>query len=83
MTNADNSAGTAVIGRPFQPGESGNPGGRPKGLTRRVRELVGEDAEMVIRFLIETMHDSRVRRRDRLEAARHLLDRGWGRPPIH
>jgi hypothetical protein len=27
-----------VTGRGFMPGQSGNPGGRPKGLGRRVRE---------------------------------------------
>jgi Family of unknown function (DUF5681) len=32
-----------ITGRGFMPGESGNPGGRPKGLARRVRELVGDD----------------------------------------
>jgi hypothetical protein len=30
LGNAENSAPTAVIGRPFQKGRSGNPGGRPK-----------------------------------------------------
>ena len=32
-----------AFGRPFRPGQSGNPGGRPKGLSRATRELVGED----------------------------------------
>ena len=69
-----------VTGKGFLPGQSGNPGGRPKGLARRVRELVGEDGEAIVQFLVETMHDSSARRRDRLEAARLLADRGWGRP---
>ena len=71
---------STVVGKPFPPGVSGNPGGRPKGLARRVRELVGEDGEAIVQFLVETMHDSSVRTRDRLEAARLLADRGWGRP---
>jgi hypothetical protein len=29
------------------PGVSGNPGGCPKGLSRRVRELVGDDGEAI------------------------------------
>lgn len=33
------------IGRPFQKGTSGNPGGRAKGYERRIRELV--DGEVV------------------------------------
>jgi hypothetical protein len=77
---AQSSAGTAkVVGRPFPRGTSGNPSGRPRGLTRRVRELVG-DGEAIIQFLIDTMNDPTVRRRDRLDAARMLFDRGWGRP---
>lgn len=37
-----NSGGTANL-KPFQPGQSGNPGGRPKGLARKVREILGDD----------------------------------------
>ena len=32
-----------VTGKDFTPCFSGYPGGRPKGLSRRVRELVGDD----------------------------------------
>jgi len=38
-----------VVGRPFQPGQSGNPGGRPKGsvsLTTVLREVLDEDPEV-------------------------------------
>ena len=41
---------------------------------------MGEEGEAVVRFLIETMNDSTIRTRDRVDAARLLLDRGWGRP---
>lgn len=38
-------------GKPFEPGKSGNPGGRPKGLARKVREVLGEDdGEALARF---------------------------------
>ena len=63
-------------------GASGNPGGRPKGLARRVREIVGNDGEPIARYLLEVMQDDRQRTRDRLEAARLLADRGWGKPVL-
>jgi len=35
---ADNTAQKQQIGRPFEPGESGNPAGRPKGSRNKVSE---------------------------------------------
>ena len=67
-----------ITGAGFQPGVSGNPGGRPRGLARQVRELVGEDGEAIATFLLTVMSDEAERTRDRLEAARLLADRGWG-----
>ena len=69
-----------VTGNGFLPGRSGNPGGRPKGLARRVRELVGDDGAVIADFMLGVMLDGRERTRDRLEAARFLSDRGFGRP---
>lgn len=47
-----------VTGRGFVPGQSGNPGGRPKGLSRRVRELVGEDGEAIAEYMLSVMTTS-------------------------
>jgi len=83
MTIVENSAKTrhvgGVTGRGFLPGQSGNPGGRPRGLARRVRELVGDDGDEIVRFMFETMRNSKARMADRIEAARWLGDRGFGR----
>jgi len=39
---AENSDGAVRrIGRPFQPGQSSNPGGRPKGVARAFRDVLG------------------------------------------
>ena len=42
-----------VTGAGFLPGQSGNPGGRPKGLARRVREVVGDNGELILGFMLE------------------------------
>lgn len=63
-------------GRPFQPGRSGNPGGRPK-HDGWVRELAQANTERAIQTLVDALDsaDERIR----LSAANALLDRGWGR----
>jgi hypothetical protein len=68
-----------VTGVGFLPGMSGNPGERPKGLSRRVRELVGEDGDAIADYLFSVMSDEKARTADRLEAAKLLADRGFGR----
>jgi hypothetical protein len=79
---AENSNGTVrSIGRPFQPGQSGNPGGRPKGVARTVRELCGGSPERLAQGLLEIAEDPKVRPRDRIAAYHELLNRGWGKAP--
>ena len=68
-----------VTGRGFQPGQSGNPGGRPKGLTKRVRELVGDNGEAIAEYMFTVLRDETQRTADRVEAAKWLADRGFGR----
>jgi hypothetical protein len=80
QSNRETTVG-GITGRGFLPGASGNPGGRPKGLARRVRELVGDDGTAIADFMFAVMVDQRARMGDRLDAARWLADRGFGKPP--
>lgn len=64
------------------PGVSGNPGGRPKGLSRRVRELVGDDGHAIAEFMFTVLSDETERTADRMEAAKWLADRGFGKAAL-
>jgi hypothetical protein len=68
-----------VTGAGFMPGQSGNPGGRPKGLSRRVRELVGDDGQAIAQYMFTVLRDETQRTPDRMEAAKWLADRAFGR----
>ena len=63
-------------------GTSGNPGGRPQGLARATRELVGEDGMKLAEFWLSIMEDPMRRDSDRLEASKLLADRGWGKAAV-
>lgn len=58
----------------FKPGQSGNPGGRPKGIAAQARE----HTEAALTVLVNGMADEDAR--VRVAAAREILDRGWGKP---
>lgn len=61
----------------FQPGQSGNPGGRPKGEAK-VREAAREHTEAALGVLVAALGDEDAR--VRIKAAETILDRGWGKP---
>ena len=63
----------------FVPGQSGNPGGRPKTLAR-VQDLARQYTETSIKVLGEIMEDEDERGATRIAAIQVLLDRGWGKP---
>ena len=80
-------------GKPFRPGQSGNPGGRPKGFAALVRERTEEGLPLVEFALrvqqglevdpgaAETVKERVEIARLRLDAGKWLADRGWGNAP--
>jgi hypothetical protein len=62
---------------PFVPGQSGNPGGRPK-EDSEVKALARTAGPEAVQKLVELMRGDD--RRTALAAAQALLDRGFGKP---
>jgi hypothetical protein len=57
-----------------QPGQSGNPSGRPPGTL--ARDLAGLDTDEASARLVQALNEPR----NAVQAAIALLDRGWGKP---
>jgi len=66
-------------GRPFKPGQSGNPSGRPK-IPKEVVDAARAHTTRAIEVLSEILNDVTAKAKDRISAANALLDRGWGKP---
>jgi len=62
------------IGTPFKPGQSGNPGGRPKGIAAKAREHTDKALDVLVAALEDD--DAKVR----ISAAKEIIDRGFGKP---
>jgi Family of unknown function (DUF5681) len=61
----------------FQPGQSGNPGGQPKGLAEVKAAARTYTAQAMAVLAANLEHDNA---KVRESAAIALLDRGWGKP---
>ena len=69
-----------MIGRPFQRGRSGNPGGRPK-AAHNIQELARKHAPEAIDVLVQIMLNEKAPPNARVAAANTLLDRAYGKAP--
>lgn len=89
--SAENSLKNLAKGKPFRPGLSGNPGGRPAGIRAQVRKHAGDSGEKIIEgfALLAWGTADEIAAffgcaltpnvRERMEALRELADRGFGR----
>lgn len=68
------------IGTRWKKGQSGNPGGQPKGLLRLIREETEDGAKLVNFMLAVFDGEHGAKLADRMAAATWLADRGFGRP---
>lgn len=81
------STDLTVNGKPrhegmFQPGQSGNPTGRPK-TDVTIRDLAKTYTEEAIETLAEIMRNPKASAATRVQASCALMDRGWGKPAQH
>lgn len=73
MANFTEKTARKQRGRPFEPGQSGNPAGKPKGTRHRVTQLaenlMSDDIEAVVKAVIEKAKEGD------MQAARIIVDR--------
>ena len=64
----------------FQPGRSGNPGGRPR-ATHSIQELARKHTTEALDVLVQIMLNEKAPPNARVAAANTLLDRAYGKAP--
>jgi hypothetical protein len=68
--------------KPFAPGQSGNPGGRPR-IPDDVKALARSHTREAIAVAAEIMRNPEETGTARMSAVNTILDRAWGKPSQH
>src|SRR5690348_14272701 len=68
------------VGRRFQPGQSGNPGGKAP-IIRQIRDLARQHTAEAIEGLLAIGRKESATDAARVAAWEAILDRGWGKAP--
>jgi hypothetical protein len=72
VTSKDQQRG---LNKPWSPGVSGNPAGRPKGIAAKAQE----HADGAIAYFAKVLNSDSEKTSDRLNAAQEILDRAYGK----
>jgi len=64
------------------PGQSGNPDGRPAGFHNYIQERTADGSELTD-FVLSVFRDENASNKERMDAARWLADRGFGKPTVN
>ena len=76
--NSTKTAKKSVPGKPFEKGKSGNPRGRPK-IPPDVRDMFKAATPAAAKLLIKTIDDEDAPLALRMDAAKTILDRVYGK----
>ncbi len=77
---AGNSGGNNGNLKPFKPGQSGNPNGRPS-IPEEIKRAYREHSHEAIEVLVEVMRKGEGQHgTGRVKAAVEILNRAWGKP---
>lgn len=72
-----------VRGRPFQPGQSGNPGGRPRSERKILERMFGEAGQDLYRELNTLLRNRKTAAKLRAQIAMFLIERLHGKAPMN
>lgn len=80
LGNADSSkeATKRTVGKPFQPGQSGNPGGRAP-IPDDVKQMLKAACPQAVKLLVKTINDETSKPDLRIKCVEIIMDRTYGK----